>query len=417
MRTGTAMDFKTSFTGIFESILQNQPLFKEKEALRHSYIPTELPHREKEIRQLATILAPVLRGETPSNILIYGKSGTGKSITCRFICNELYNTGSKMGIPVERAYINCQITDTKYRVLQSLAKDFGERIPFTGWPTEKVYKTFKEAIDKRKRYIIIVLDEVDKIVTNNGDNVINTLTKINKELKNANISIVGISNDIKFTSNLDKGVRNSIGEEEILFRPYDIRQLEEILNKRAEIAFKEGVIDEYVIPLCAALATKEYGDAKKALDLLRVSGEIAERECAERITEKHVRKAKDKIENDLIVEAIRTLPTQTKLILYAVILLEEKKKQRITTGEVYSLYKSFCREISMDALTSRRVSDLILELDLLGICKTTVVSKGRYGRTREINLEIPTINIRLVLEDDVRLKVLLDDKNKQKTQA
>ena len=186
------MDLKTSVSGIFESLLQREPLFKEKEVLRHSYTPDELPHREKEIRQLATILAPVLRGDTPSNILIYGKSGTGKSITSRFICNELEKTGEKMGIPVDAVFLNCEVTDTQYRVLQSLAKKFGERVPFTGWPTDKVYNTFVEAIDKRKRYVIIVLDEIDKLVAKNGDSVIYNLTRINQDLKNARVCMVEI---------------------------------------------------------------------------------------------------------------------------------------------------------------------------------------------------------------------------------
>ncbi|MFQ5974737.1 MAG: ORC1-type DNA replication protein [Candidatus Hydrothermarchaeales archaeon] len=408
------MDLKTSFSGIFESLLQREPLFMEKEVLRHSYTPDELPHREKEIRQLATILAPVLRGDTPSNILIYGKSGTGKSITSRFICDELYKTGAKMDIPVDTVFLNCEITDTQYRVLQSLAKQFGERIPFTGWPTDKVYKTFIEAVDRRKRYIIIVLDEIDRLVANNGDSVIYNLTRINADLKNARVSIVGISNDLKFTSYLDARVQSSLGEEEIVFSPYNAKQLEDILNQRAERAFKIGVLNEYVIPLCAALAAREHGDARRALDLLRVSGEIAERECIERVTEAHVRKAKEKIESDHVVEVVRTLPTQSKLVLYAVILFEERGGGRITTGDVYKLYKSLCRRISLDTLTSRRVSDLILELDLLGIFDTAVVSKGRYGRTREITLEVPTVGIRLVIEDDVRLRPLLDFKVPQR---
>lgn len=408
------MDLKSSLSGIFESILEKEPLFSNKEALRHSYTPTELPHREAEIRQIASILAPALRGETPSNILIYGKSGTGKTIVSKFICNELRETGLKLGIPVNAVYLNCEVTDTKYRVLANLAKNFGENIPFTGWPTDKVYGAFRDAVDKNNQRVILILDEIDKLVLNDGDKVIYNITRMNSELKNSRVSIIGISNDLKFTSYLDARVQSSLGEEEVVFSPYNARQLEDILRQRAEIAFKPVVLDEFVIPLCAALAAREHGDARRALDLLRVAGEVAERENASRVTDSHVRKANEKIESDNIVEAVRTLPTQSKLLLYSVIILEERGQRSITTGEVYDVYKGLSRSAALEPLTQRRISDLISELDMLGILHSSVISKGRYGRTKEIKLEVPSAEIKQVLEDDMRLKGLSDFKLPQK---
>jgi cell division control protein 6 len=408
------MDLKTSISGIFDALLEKEPLFKNKEALRQSYTPSELPHRETEIKQLAFILTPSLKNETPSNILIYGKSGTGKTIVSRFICNELETTGAKKGVPISTVYLNCEVTDTKYRVLANLAKQFGENVPFTGWPTDKVHNALLNALNKKQQCVIILLDEIDKLVWKNGDDIIYNLTRINSDLKNARISMIGISNDLKFTEYLDARVQSSLGEEEIVFAPYNARQLEDILRQRAKIAFKEGVLGEFVIPLCAALAAREHGDARKALDLLRVSGEVAERQGAEDITEAHVRKANDKIESDNVIEAVRTLPTQSKLLLYSVILLDERGGRTITTGEVYDVYKRLCKYISIDSLTQRRVSDLISELDMLGILNSRVVSKGRYGRTKEIKMEIPPIGIKSILGDELRTRNLASFKIPQK---
>ncbi len=398
------MDIRTTFSGIFESILQREPIFKSKEALRHSYTPTELPHREKEIRHLANILAPALKGETPSNILIYGKSGTGKTIVSKFIARELMNTGKKLGVPVKAMYINCEITDTKYRVLANLAMGFGAKVPFTGWPTDKVYGALLEKLDEQKQTVVVILDEIDKLVLKSGDEVIYSLTRINSDLKSARMSIIGISNDLKFTSYLDSRVKSSLGDEEIVFPPYNARQLEDILRQRARIAFKEGVLDECVIPLCAALAARDHGDARRALDLLRVAGEIAEREGDEYVTEEHVKRANRKIEEDHIAKAVKTLPTQSKLLLYSLILLEEEGKN-ITTGEAYEVYKKLCKNLSIDHLTLRRISDIISELDILGILRTRVISRGRYGRTKEIKLEVPIDGIKIIIEDELRLKV------------
>jgi cell division control protein 6 len=198
-------------------------------------------------------------------------------------------------------------------------------------------------------------------------------------------------------------VKSSLGEEEIVFPPYDANQLRDILAHRSDVAFKPDALTDDVIPLCAAFAAQEHGDARRALDLLRTAGELAERDQTERVDEAHVRKAQDKIELDRVVEVVRTLPTQSKLVLFAIISLEKNGVHNINTGEVYNIYKRLCEEIDADVLTQRRVTDLISELDMLGIVNAVVVSKGRYGRTKEISLSVPLEETEAVLMSDSRL--------------
>jgi cell division control protein 6 len=294
-------------------------------------------------------------------------------------------------------------------LLANLAKQFGEEIPMTGWPTDQVFMKFKEAIDADKQVVIIILDEIDKLIKK-GDDVLYNLSRINTELKQAKVSMIGISNDLKFTEFLDPRVKSSLGEEEIIFPPYDAEQISDILNERAGIAYKKGSLAEMVIPLCAAFAAQEHGDARRALDLLRVAGEIAEREKKDIVEEKHVRQAQEKIEVDRIVEVIRTLPTQSKLALYSVMLLRNHGHRNVTTGEVYNIYRQLCTTVDMDILTQRRVTDLISELDMLGILNAIVVSKGRYGRTKEIVLSVPLDSTKEVMLEDYRLNMLANFK-------
>jgi archaeal cell division control protein 6 len=218
--------------------------------------------------------------------------------------------------------------------------------------------------------------------------------------------MIGVSNDLKFTEFLDPRVKSSLGEEEIIFPPYDAEQISDILRERAQIAYKENALDEMVIPLCAAFAAQEHGDARRALDLLRVAGEIAERENKSRVEENHVKTAQEKIEIDRVVEVVRTLPTQSKLSLYSVMLLRNNGYRNVTTGEVYNVYRQLCMHVDMDILTQRRVTDLMSELDMLGIVNAVVVSKGRYGRTKEIVLSVPITSTKKVLFEDYRLKPL-----------
>lgn len=385
--------------------MENEPIFKNKEVLRHSYTPDSLVHRDDQINGLASILVSALRGDTPSNILIYGKTGTGKTAVTRHVGIELERKGESLGIFCKVVYLNCEVIDTQYRLLANLSRQFGEDVPMTGWPTDQVFAKFKEAIDSEKQVIIIILDEIDKLIKK-GDDVLYNLSRINTDLQQAKVSMIGVSNDLKFTEFLDPRVKSSLGEEEIIFPPYDAEQISDILRERAQIAYKENALDEMVIPLCAAFAAQEHGDARRALDLLRVAGEIAERENKSRVEENHVKTAQEKIEIDRVVEVVRTLPTQSKLSLYSVMLLRNNGYRNVTTGEVYNVYRQLCMHVDMDILTQRRVTDLMSELDMLGIVNAVVVSKGRYGRTKEIVLSVPITSTKKVLFEDYRLKPL-----------
>jgi len=260
-------------------------------------------------------------------------------------------------------------------------------------------------LDSEARIAIIVLDEIDKLIRK-GDDVLYNLSRINDNLTRSKVSLIGISNDLRFTEQLDPRVRSSLGEEEIIFPPYNAVQIADILAQRAAVAFKPNALDQNVIPLCSAFAAQENGDARRALDLLRVSAELAERESAPMVTERHVRQAQERIEEDRITVVVRTLPTQSKLVLSSITFLTSKGAKTLTTGEVYSVYKRMCECVNADVLTQRRITDLISELDMLGIINATVISKGRYGRTKEIALTTPWESISRTLMEDYRLKPL-----------
>ncbi len=389
---------------IFDGLLSTTNIFKNRDVLRHSYTPESLPHREEQINQLAMLLSPALKGGTPSNIFIYGKTGTGKTATVKFVGKQLEEASKKVKANVLVHYINCEIVDTAYRVFASIARKFGKNVPMTGWPTDQVYEEVKNSIEEKDIRLIIVLDEIDKLAKK-AEEALYSLTRMNSDLNQAKISLIGISNNLKFKSFLDARILSSLSEEEIVFPPYNAEQLEDILRQRAELAFNDGVLEEGVIELCAAIAAQEHGDARRALDLLRVSAEIAEREKDSKVRVEHVKKAVKKIETDYLVETVRTLPIHSKILLYGMILLSETT-DKFTTGEVYCIYKKLCGKVGLDALTQRRISDLISELDMLGIVNSVIISKGRYGRTREMRIEGDATYLRKVLEEDYRLQSL-----------
>ena len=401
---------------LFEDLIGESKIFANREVLRSTYIPENLPHRKKQIKSLADTLSPALKGETPSNVLIYGKTGTGKTATVKYVSKELEEMGEKNGSKCILLYINSEVFDTQYRVFAYLARVFNKQVPMIGWPTDMVYSEFKAGIDTGARCVIVILDEVDKLASK-GDGALYNLSRINSELNRAKVSMIGISNDLTFTELLDPRVRSSLGEEEIIFPPYNANQLQDILGERAEIAFNESTMDDAVIPLCAAFAAQEHGDARRALDLLRVSGEIAERTGSEMVTEEHVRHAGKKIEANRIVEVVKTLPLQSKIVLNSVLLLHrERNKRRFSSGEVYNMYRRLCSHLDMEALTQRRVTDFVSELDILGLINAVVVSKGRYGRTKEISLSVSAESVQPVLLEDYKLKAISNIRVKAQAQ-
>lgn len=401
---------KKGLNDFFESYLKKDPLFTNKKVLQSNYTPSKIPHREKQIEEIASILAPSLRLDKPSNLFVYGKTGTGKTCVLKHVTKEINEVAEKKELKLKIVYLNCKlqrVADTEYRLIAELIRKLGGEVPTTGLPTKDVHDFFINMLEEQKILLILILDEIDQLVKKIGDEVLYTLTRMNTEINHSEVSIIGISNDLQFMSYLDARVKSSLAEEEILFPPYNAVQLQKILKQRSKMSFREEVLEEGLIEKCAAYAAREHGDARRALELLRVAGELAEREGKEKVTIKHLDTAEEKIDRDRMLEAIKTSPKQFQLTLHSILYLKQNNNgNEIFTGEVYEIYKSLSKKCGLRPLTQRRVSDIIAELDMQGIVQTKVISKGRYGRTREICIDLPksTISdINKILKQDLNL--------------
>jgi len=392
-----------SLDEIFERALKSR-IFKNREILLPDYVPEELPHRDKQILRLGGVLAPALAGFRPSNVFIYGLTGTGKTAVTKYVLRRLTVKADKR---VVYAYVNCRQVSTNYRVLAELVRSLGRSVPFTGLSTTEVLKRFVETLERSRRIMIVVLDEVDYLVKKSGDSILYYLTRLNTDLRLSKLSVIGITNDLRFTEYLDPRVKSSLGEEELVFPPYTSSELRDILMMRAREAFYPGVLEDGVIPLCAAIAAKQNGDCRLALDLLLKAAEIAERDGKSKVTEDDVRRAQREIEKNLAVDVIRSMPLHVKLVLLAVFLMERERFRNITTGELYNKYKELALKLRIDPVTQRRVSEIINELDMLGLVNAQVVSMGRYGRTKRIKLSVSDRCVMEGLYEDISLGSLL----------
>jgi len=378
---------------IFEKILGQDSLFIDRKAFDHAFEPSNLPHRDHEVEALVRNLVDALNGHIPSNMLLYGVPGSGKTVVTRFVLGQLLDKGVEMGQPVQTYEINCRNVDTKYRVVQTIASQLARRgdtpIPFTGWPTDRVLETLIYRMDRATGVHIIVLDEIDNLVSRAGDDLLYNLTSLNTVLGNARCCIIGISNDLHFTQQLDPRVSSRLSQEDLVFHPYGALEIQDILNERVETGLREDVLEGGVLELCAALAAQEHGDARRALDLLRISVQKAEQRAQARVDPKHVRLAQSQLEYDQVTPVLKSLPLHQKVVLFAIILNEENGMRNISTGEVYRTYADACMKIGVEPLTPRRISSLLNELDTLGLIMARNVSKGRGGRSKQVNSAIP----------------------------
>jgi len=378
---------------IFEKILGQDCLFIDRRAFDHAFEPSRLPHRDHEVEALVRNLVDALNGHIPSNMLLYGVPGSGKTVVTRFVLGQLLDKGKEMGQSVETYEINCRNVDTKYRVVQTIASKLGRRgdspIPFTGWPTDRVLEELITRMDRAGGVHIIVLDEIDNLVARAGDGLLYNLTSLNTSLRSSRCCIIGISNDLNFTQQLDPRVTSRLSQEDLVFHPYGAPEIQDILSERVTTGLREGVIEEGVLELCSALAAQEHGDARRALDLLRISVQKAEQRAQSNVDRRHVRLAQSQLEYDQVTPVLKTLPLHQKLLVLAIKLNEDNGMRNISTGETYRTYSEACMKISVEPLTPRRISSLLNELDTLGIIMARNVSKGRGGRSKQVNSAIP----------------------------
>lgn len=403
------MQETNSLDDIFTRALTSRHIFRNHDALRSDYIPENLPFRSQQLNSIGEVLAALLQSMKPSNILIYGKTGTGKTAATKYVLNKLNETCTTKHIPAKFIYTNIRNTGTEYRALAELATGIGVGIPFTGLAVSEVLTRIQKHMKTNSLHTVFVLDEIDYLVKSFGDDILYDLTNSATSMTPGFLSLVGISNDLQFKELLGARVLSRLSEEEIVFPPYSAFELKTILQQRAQTAFNPGSFSEAAVNLCAALSGSEHGDARRAVDLLRIAGEVAERDGAARLDEKHVRVAVQKIDQDRISEALKTLPLQAKLVLIAVLRAHIIGESRASSGSIYDEYSRLCSATSVEPLTTRRVSGLISELDTLGLLSAAIVNYGRYGRTKKITPQIPISTLQQAFKSDDLLSPLLSD--------
>ncbi|MBX0295291.1 orc1/cdc6 family replication initiation protein [Haloarcula nitratireducens] len=366
-------------------------IFERREALLEEWTPDELVGRDEELERFHAALQPVINGESPSNIFLYGKSGVGKTAATRYLLQALERDAEPVPeLNLHTIEINCDGLNSSYQVAVALVnelRDPADQISNTGYPQASVYQFLFDELDRVGGTVLIVLDEVDHI---RDDSLLYKLPRArsNGDVTDAKLGVIGISNDLDFRNQLSSKVRSSLCEKEVSFSAYDARELQLVLQQREAVAFRDDVLDDGVVEMCAAYGAKDSGDARQALDLLLEAGDLARENNGELVTESHVRRARQRLQTDQVVEGIRNYSNHGQFVLYAVTLLAERGDTPARTKDILSAYERVAIEEGVDPVSERSVRDYLGELDQLGIISSTEYNRGKGGgKYKEHELE------------------------------
>lgn len=373
----------------FQEILAKKSIFKNMSVLSPHYIPKELPYREDQIKEIMCVVSPALKSQRPRNLIIYGKTGTGKTCSMKRIMNEFQEIAKNETMH----YVNCRIYNSRYRILQKILKGYIPELEKSGFGLPYLYEKLLEIMED-DRQLIVVLDEIDMV--KDLDELVYTLTRANDEADEGGVSMVGISNRLSFKDSLDPRSRSSLYETEMVFPPYTSEQLQKILTERVKEGFEISVVKESAINLTAALTAQESGDARYALKLLMKAGEMAEQKEKGNVDDNDVETARKKVELDLIAETITTLPDMHRIVLHSIASvtmsgsryarLEGVGSEFLLSGEVYEEYEKRCKKISKRPRSTRWFREYLNDLEMLGLIVTTPSGKGMRGHTTLIKL-------------------------------
>jgi len=367
-------------------------VFAHKDLVRSDTIIDEdrIVGRDNQLGRVVDNLRPVLQDEGIPDMLLSGPSGTGKSLIVHAVCKQIVELCESQGKTFGVLSINCEGPKTAdravYRLVKAAADDLGvdPGVPQTGVSTDQKLERLYELMREHYDGVIFILDEIDMLEGPYQEAEFNSLIyQLSRARKlgdfDGPISLTTITNYTDFMKDLSSRAQSSYNPDDIFFDDYDATQLRSILKYRRD-AFKPEALADDVIPLVAALGSQTHGDARKAIDLFRWAGELAERRGSNTVTEDDVRDAQDKYTENRKLRHISGISTQKKLSIYAVAATAHyggEEFEWIPAGPAYETYQFIADTMDADKYSRETFVNHVTEQSTYGVLDFDRRGKGR----------------------------------------
>ncbi len=399
-------------------------LIRDRSLLDPNYVVDEdrIVGRANQIQDVTKMLRVALGDNRPPNLFLYGPSGTGKSLITKAVCKNLGRICETRGIRFGTIELNCQDIDTLGIAVHELAAQAADEvgveldIPKHGISTKEKWDELYRIVNENLDLAVIVLDELDMLVGRRDKKepaFSRLLYQLSRAGTNADltatVSVVAISNDARLLESIGSRALSSFTPEDVHFDDYDANQLQAILRRRQD-AFYDDVVESDVIPLAAAFAAQNHGDARKAIDLVRVAGELAERENDEFVGEEHVRAAQEKVEKNRVLEVVRGISSQKKLCLYATAsVAAQTHNNTARSTSAYQVYKFIADQIDANQYHQETYVNKMKELTTYSLVDVERRSHGpSSGMFLEFQFSEQPETILDTLREDSRMDMISD---------
>ena len=372
---------------IVRKVEQQEKFFNKKSFLDTFSYSEEIIGREKQAEELITHLHGYKKGFALPLVSVYGRSGSGKSTIVRYVCEN---------IGISSCIVNLRTVKTIFGSANLILGELGEPNLKSAQGMNIAISKIEEAIVSKltregKNFLVMVLDEFDVLFYDKREkpsDFVYKLLVLEERLKKKGLmmTIICISNNALADYELDDRVRSRIGSSEVFFEPYSKEDIVKILSERIKKALVDKV-DKPVVEYCAEISSLGHGDARRTIDLLRISAEIATKK-GEKISKSHVDMALNELQNERIVKILSTATYHFKLVCVCL------ARASYLTGEVWhstsTIYRQYGKILDSDTkpLTYRSISMLLTEIENMGITVSQTASKGRYGYGKRYRLVI-----------------------------
>ena len=230
--------------------------------------PTPFPiGREMYVESLRSLLEPALRGGAGRNVFVVGPPDTGKTLTVRFVLEQLKEHVKNAAQSIEVVFVNAGRTRNPYHTLVEILKSLGVDVPPAGWQLGRMKDEFER--QRENRAIIIAIDEADSLVSKTREQLLYYLNRQGK------VTLLLITNQWDDLSKLPARARSTLQLAPLIFEPYTKEEAKRILMERCAMAFKSGAADDEVVEIAAAFAA-EMRDIRTGFNLLLTAGLLAE---------------------------------------------------------------------------------------------------------------------------------------------